>query len=117
MPHPTPTSSPVAAARERHAPPPPFPFVCTDAASLLGLVERAAVSEKERVLQLLGADYCKKFSTVGFCWPQGRPVQILSPYALAPGPERRAFLEALAEVRNRVAFCFACDCGWCFGAR
>ena len=112
MPHPTP-SSPVAAARERHASPPSF--VCTDAASLLGLVERVAVSEQERVLQLLGADYCERFNTVGFCGPQGRPVQIMSPYILAPGPERRAFLEALAEVRivlQRMA-----QGGCCGGAR
>ena len=84
------------------APPPPQNddehYYCTDAESIRGLIKTVAVKERERVLGLLGADYASRFNTVGFC--QRRPVQILSPYAFEPGPERRVFLEELAAVSS-----------------
>lgn len=62
----------------------------------------AFAKEKNQVLAALPASYREKFNTVGFASSpspsergvRSRPVQILSPYAVEPGPLRRAWVEA-----------------------
>jgi len=72
------------------------PFFFADDASIRSLVTRVSMNEQAHVLEALGETYTAAFQTVGFC--HQRPVQILSPFAFPPGPERRSFLEAFTEV-------------------
>jgi len=62
----------------------------------------AFAKEKNKVLAELPASYREKFNTVGFSSSsegavRSRPVQILSPYAVEPGPLRRVWVEAFLE--------------------
>ena len=72
-------------------------YHCTDEAGIRSIIRTISSEEREHVLTTLGPDYTNAFHTVGFC--DKRPVQILSPFDIEPGPERRAFLETLALVR------------------
>jgi len=74
----------------------PREFFFADDASIRSLVTRVSKDEQAHVLEALGENYTAAFKTVGFC--RQRPVQIVSPFAFPPGPERRSFLEAFAEV-------------------
>ena len=73
-------------------------FHCTDDASIRNMIRNISSEEREHVLATLGPDYTNAFHTVGFC--DKRPVQILSPFDIEPGPQRRAFLETLASVSH-----------------
>lgn len=63
---------------------------------------RTAAAEREEILRSLGEANAGKFHAVGFC--QERPVQILSPFSVPPGPLRRAwmneFLKVCVELNN-----------------
>jgi len=74
----------------------PRQYNCMDDDSIRNIVTRVISEEKAHVLKMLGAAYTDTINTVGFC--QRRPVQILSPFDIGPGPLRRNFLEAFAEV-------------------
>jgi len=63
-----------------------------------------AAREQEQILLRLGETNASKFNTVGFC--QDRPVQILSPFSVPPGPLRRAWMEQFLEVRLLSDDCF-----------
>jgi len=58
-------------------------------------------AEKKRTLECLPLEYRNRFHTMGFYGGDRRPVQILSPYDLPPGPLRRTWLEVFSQQLKR----------------
>jgi len=63
------------------------------------LVAKVLAKEKQHIVCALGETNASKFNKVGFCLK--RPVQILSPFAVPPGPLRRAWINQFLEVRAK----------------